>query len=55
MESSVQDQIWTLGTTSHVLWTHEFTQHLPRDDECHLQGGNRETCSKGNNHMNLHG
>jgi hypothetical protein len=25
MESGVQDQVWTLGTSSHVLRTHEFT------------------------------
>jgi hypothetical protein len=36
MEGSIQNQIWTLGAISHVLWTHKLTKYLPGNDERHL-------------------
>jgi hypothetical protein len=55
VESSVQDEVRTLGTIGNVLQTHKFTQYLSRNDEFHLQGSHRKTRKEGNYHMNIHG
>jgi hypothetical protein len=38
MESGIQNQIQILGTIGDVFRIMQLTQHVPRDDEHHIQG-----------------